>query len=180
MFKLTSVQLALLKYAVVAVGAVLAVWFAYSWAESRGYARCELEHKAALAESLQRGLEQAREIAKQDAEIVESREIVRTRIVHLMPMVEEIKNEARTADDVAECQLSDDALRMLNESRGYFTDSTPADKSGVVEGLPSAPKADIKAPQRRGGTPLHGGPAVHGLRISTSLSGGSRESAGGI
>ena len=145
--------------------------------KQQGYNECERDTQAALAEHLQRAAEQAQDIARQDAEISEYYERVRTRIVHTEPKIIEVVKHAKNADADPTCHLSDAELGLLNEARGYGGDQTtdPSQLQGV---MPRAATPDVQAPQRREVTPLSHGPVIQRLRGEDGAPGWGREREG--
>lgn len=123
----------LLKYGLVAAILAAAYGFVYHQGFKRATANCE----AARVDAVQRAIEQANEIAKQDAEIV--RDNVRT--------VEVIRNRTRTvrikekahanANPLpAECVLDDTRLRHINDALA----NKDADTGKPDNGMPAASK----------------------------------------
>lgn len=140
----------LARYGLLALGAAVAVWFVVDWLDGRGYARCELEHEAALAESLHRGMEQAQEIARQDAEITGAYEVWRTRyITQLQTAPQEIADAIHP--DCTLCGLSPDGLRALNALR-----------QGAMAPDPGTPQGGLPTPQTFGDGALPGTRGIHG------------------
>lgn len=157
----------------VLLGAVVISGGTYLLGRSHGAGVCELAHKAELAESLQRGIEQAQDIARQDAEVSEFYERWRTRTV---TKVEEVTREI--TPDCARCGVGDNGLRLINEARGYGPSAShPGQPDGTV---PSAPPGGVgQAPGV--GRPLVGNQSnVLRLRHETSLAHGVGEAQGGI
>ncbi len=103
----------LARYLGFAVGLAVALGSIYLVVDRRGYSRCEREHQVALAAHIRRAQAQATEIALQDAEISESYEIWRTRVV---TKVEEVIREIPA--DCAACRLSPNGLSLINAARG--------------------------------------------------------------
>lgn len=163
----------------VLLGAVFIAGGTYLLGRGHGADACEQRHKAALAESLQRGIEQAQDIARQDAEVSEFYQQTRTRIIHTEPKIIEVVKHAKTADDTPACHLSDDEFRLLNEARGYGP-SGPDNPGGVQGAVPHSPAPDIKAPQRREVTPLSHGPRLQRLRGEDAATGWGGQRSGAI
>ena len=114
----------------------MALSAAYHVVWHRGYNAAELEHQSALAESLQRGLEQAQDIARQDAEVSEYYERLRQKTI---VKVEEVTREIPA--NCAQCGIGSNGLRLINEARGH--DSPPADAPVQPDGgLPQLPKIE--------------------------------------
>lgn len=162
-----------------AIAAAVALGGTYFLGRSHGADSERADHAAALVESVERAAEQARAIALQDAEVVNTYEKTRTRTVYLTPKVAEVKDHAKTADTIPECHLTDDALSLLNEARGYPAPGAahPGPSAG---GLPAAPEAHLQAPQRREGTPLSSGTRLLRLRSEAPGTGWGSTSTGGI
>lgn len=166
----------LARYGLLALGALAAVGVAYSWAFGRGRDACETDHQAALAESLQRGLEQAQDIARQDAEITGAYEVWRTRYVtKLQTAPQEIADAIQP--DCTGCGLSPDGLRALNAIR-----------QGAVAPSPGTPQGGLPTPQTFGDGPLpgtrgipgQGQPHVLRLRGEAQSPGGRSAAEGGV
>lgn len=166
----------LARYGLLALGAIAVGWFVVDRLDGRGYARCEADHKDALAESLQRGLEQAQEIARQDAEITGAYEVWRTRyITKLQTAPQEIADEVHP--DCTGCGLSPDGLRALNAIR-----------QGAVAPSPGTPQGGLPTPQTFGDGPLpgtrgipgQGQPHVLRLRGEAQSPGGRGAEEGGV
>lgn len=163
MFPMPAIPLKAAVAGVVAITIAIAMFVAYG----KGKAACELAHKAALAEHLQRGIEQARIIAKQDAEVSEYYERIRatteTKIVNVR---QEVTREVPA--DCLKCSLSPDGVRLLNDYLRGVRPSTsdPAKPDG---GMPTPPARD--GWQFPGGSrPLgYGGSALLRLRSETQL-----------
>ena len=162
------------KRAIGVLGIVVALTAAYQVVWHRGYDAAELEHQAALAESLQRGLEQAQEIARQDAEVSEYYERLRTRT---LTKVTEVTREIPAS--CQSCGIGPAGLRLINEARGY---ESPAADAPVQPdgGLPPA-TTDRNGQAPGFGRPLtHDQPRVFRLRGEAPLAGGAGQGAGGI
>lgn len=142
------------KHALGALGIIVALSAAYHVVWHRGYNAAELEHQSALAESLQRGLEQAQDIARQDAEVSEYYERLRQKTI---VKVEEVTREIPA--NCAQCGIGSNGLRLINEARGH--DSPPADAPVQPDGgLPPATQ------DRNGQAPGFGRPlAPHEPRL---------------
>lgn len=112
-----------------------------------GREACETEHQARLAEHLQRGIEQAQVIARQDAEVSEYFERWRTeQQTKIITVVEEVTREIPA--DCRTCALTPAGLRKLNDAlRGM--PATPAD--------PEQPDSRVPAPANPGRWQLPGG-----------------------
>lgn len=135
-------------------------WGAYAL-RAAGREACETEHQASMAEHLQRGIVQAQAIARQDAEISEYYERWRTREVQRWHVqVEEVTRDI--TPDCAQCGLSPDGLRTLNDLR---KPGPVAPDPGQPDGRVPAPDADTQplAPGFRG-IPGTGQPHVQRLR----------------
>lgn len=125
-----------------AVGAALAVaGWAYSSIWDKGYARCEAQHTAKMVEHLQRGLEQAQAIARQDAEVSEYYERERVRIeTQIITVRDEVAHEVPA--DCRTCALNPLGLQRLNAAlRGLRTPAAdPEQPDGGVPGATAPPR----------------------------------------
>lgn len=140
------------------------------WIRHTGYLACERDHRAALAESLQRGIAQAQEIARQDAEISEHYERWRTKEVERWHVqVEEVTRDIPV--NCAQCGLSPDGLRALNDLRRPGT-AAPA-PSQPDSGMPTPDAAPQSAPPGPRGLYGPGQPHVQRLRGPTQGLGGA-------
>lgn len=142
-------------------------WGAYAL-RAAGRDACETEHQASMAEHLQRGIEQAQAIARQDAEISEYYERWRTREVQRWHVqVEEVTRDI--PPNCAQCGLSPDGLRTLNDLR---KPGPVAADPGQPDGRVPAPDADTlpPAPGARS-LPGTGQPTVQRLRHEASAAG---------
>ena len=154
-------------FAIRALGAVAlaaAVGGGGYWLRHTGYLACERDHRAALAESLQRGIEQAQEIARQDAEVSEYYERWRTREVNRWHVqVEEVTRDISI--DCTRCGISPDGLRALNDIRkpGPFA----ADPGQPHGGVPAPDAATERPAPGARGIPGPGQPHVQRLRHET-------------
>lgn len=127
----------LARYGVLAIGAIACVGGAYIAGRGHGAVACEQKHKAALAESLQRGLEQAQAIAREDAEITEHYLEWRTRYVtQLQTVPQEITNAPPTA---ADCDIGPDGLLVINRARSL---SHGAGAEGTAPAVPAPAPGD--------------------------------------
>lgn len=115
----------LLKYGLMAAFVAAALGFVYSKGFKAATANCE----AAKVEAVQRAVEQAQEIAKQDAEIVRNNvqtvEVIRerTRTIRIKE-----KNHATANPLPPECVLDDTRMRNINDAlSGKNTDSGKPD-----------------------------------------------------
>jgi hypothetical protein len=103
------------KYIGAPVAIALLAWGCYAFIHHRGVADCERDHNLALVESIQRAATQAREIALQDAEVLND----------VVSVVEKIRVVYREREqgvkdaiplDCRQCSLSPSGLGLLNES----------------------------------------------------------------
>jgi hypothetical protein len=115
------------KYIGAPVAIALLAWGGYAFIHHRGVADCERDHNLALADSIQRAAAQAREIALQDAEVLDStyRTVERIRTVYR-------EREQGVKDAVPQdcrlCALSPSGLNLLNQSlSGIIEDSNSHD-----------------------------------------------------
>lgn len=160
-----------LPHAMAVLAAVGAAWWGYSAIWNRGHAACELAHQAALAASLERGLEQAREIARQDAEVSEYYERWRTHTeTRLLTIREEVAREVPA--DCRTCALTADGLRLLNEAlRGVrAAPADPGQPDGGVPGPAAPPRWQLPGGVRPLGDDR---PALLKLRGETQFAGQS-------
>jgi len=151
-----------LPHALALMAAVGVCWWVYDAVWDQGHDACELTHQAALAESLERGLAQAREIARQDAEISEYYERWRTRTeTRLLTIREEVAREIPA--DCRTCALTPDGLRLLNEAlRGVrAAPADPDQPDGGVPGPADPGKWQLPGGRRPSG---FGGPPLFQLR----------------
>lgn len=173
MLPLLASPLALRALAALAVAGLVG-WGLYA-VRASGREACEVEHQARLAEHLQRGLDQAQTIARQDAEISEYYERWRTeQQTKIVTVVEEVTREIPA--DCRTCALSPAGLRRLNDAlRGM--PAAPAD--------PEQPDSRVPAPanpgrwQLPGGgrTPGADGPSLRQLRGPTQPAGAAAQGA---
>lgn len=116
------------------VGLACAVGSVFYLVRSGGYAACERDHQAKLAESIQRAGEAAREIALQDAEIAlaTERNITqwRTRTVEIIRRV-----DSAIPPDCARCAV---APRLRDDINSLLRGETP-DTGDAERTLPDAP-----------------------------------------
>ena len=156
----------------IALGAVLALVSSFIYGHHVGASGERDRAKAAYAESLERAVEQAHVIAKQDAEISEYYEKWRTRTV---VQVKEVTSGI--TEDCSKCGIGPDALGLLNSARGYTGKAAP--HSGKPDStVPTTPAPDFG--QIPGfSQPLIGNqPRVLRLRHETQLIGGRGEAQG--
>lgn len=171
-------MLPLNPFAIRAMGAV-AVACAFVgggyWLRHTGYLACERDHRADFAESLQRGIEQAQEIARQDAEVSEYYERWRAREVERWHVqVEEVTRDIPT--DCTKCGLSPDGLRALNDLRRPGTAATAPGQPD--SGMPTPDAAPQSAPPGPRGLYGPGQPHVQRLRGPAQSPGGASQDAG--
>jgi hypothetical protein len=102
---------------------------------SRGVDQCEKRHKLALAESIIRAQEQAREIALQDVEVFQggTRERERIRNVYREREVEIVKY----LSDYVSCVIAPSGIRLLNDALSNAPATTPntGGESSTLPGL---------------------------------------------
>lgn len=164
-----AIALRYLPHALVAVATAGAIWWGYSTIWDRGYASCEEKNRAALAEHLQRGIEQAQVIAKQDAEVSEYYERVRTRIeTQIITVRDEVAHEVPA--DCLKCSLSPVGLQRLNDAlRGVRTPAAdPKQPDGPVPGTSAPPRWQLPGGVRPLGDDR---PALLKLRGETQFAG---------
>jgi len=134
-------------WAVLAVAVIYAGWRGYSAIYDRGVAVCEARSAKALAESIVRAQEQAREIALQDAEILHAGTAERQRIrnVYRDREIEIVKY----LPDCGGCVIAPDGIRLLNDalSNAATTSADPGSESGT---LPRPTVPDQGGSTRRG------------------------------
>ena len=154
--------------------AALAAWAAHAL-RAAGDAACETRHRADLAAHIQRAAEQARVIAKQDAEVSEYYERWRTKIeAHVITVKEEVAREIPA--DCRTCSLTPDGLRRLNDAlRGV---PPPASDSNQPDGGVPAPAKPERWQLPGGGRPLGAdGPSLRKLRSPAQPAGATAQGA---
>lgn len=162
----------LARYLGFAAGLAVALGSIYLVVDRRGYARCEREQQVALAAHIQRAQAQATEIALQDAEISESYEIWRTRVV---TKVEEVIREIPA--DCAACRLNPRGLSLLNAARsgGMPMAHDPSQPDAAV---PPTTQAPNRGDAGTGGRGIDGRTAVLRLQGEALATDPGRESQG--
>lgn len=149
--------------------AVFAIAGAGLYIRHTGYAACEEAHRAKLAEHLQRGIEQAQVIARQDAEVSEYYERVKTRIeTQIITVRDEVAHEVPA--DCRTCALNPLGLQRLNAAlRGLRTPAAdPEQPDGPVPGATAPPRWQLPGGVRPLGDDR---PALLKLRGETQFAG---------
>ena len=138
------------KYALLAMLVLYAAWRGYSAVIDRGVAICEARHSRALAESIERAQAQAREIALQDAEVLQAGTVYRNKIrdVYRDREIEIVKH---IPADCSACRLGPDGLKLLNDALSNAA-APPASSGSKPDSLP------------RPAVPDNGGDATRGFR----------------
>ena len=129
------------KYALLAMLVLYAAWRGYSAVIDRGVAICEARHSRALAESIERAQAQAREIALQDAEVLQAGTVYRNKIrdVYRDREIEIVKH---IPADCSACRLGPDGLKLLNDA---LSNAAAAAKSPGIQPAP-LPQPAVPSP----------------------------------
>lgn len=157
-------------------GCALAAGLSFGVGYWRGGVACERDQQADLAEHLQRGIEQATQIAREDAAISERYEVERIRyITQFQTRVDEVTREIEP--DCMRCGIKLDGLRALNALRfggAYATDT------GQPHGGVPAPSPHHDGVVPRSGRGIGAGqPHLLRLRLETQIPGRGGEAERG-
>ncbi len=122
------------KYALLAMLILYAGWRGYSAVIDRGVAICEARNSKALADSINRAQEQAREMALQDAEVLQTGTLYRDRIRNTY-RDREIEIVKHVPADCNACRIGPDGIKLLNDALSNAA-ATPADPGEQPAPLP--------------------------------------------
>jgi hypothetical protein len=147
------------KYALLAILVLYVGWRGYSAIIDRGVAICEARNSKiladkqkqdakALAASIKRAQEQAREIALQDAEVLQDgityrtklRDVYRDREVEIVKLV---------PPDCSACRLGTDGIKLLNDALSNAT-TTPTNPGSEPNPVPKSSVPDNGGDTTRG------------------------------
>lgn len=138
----------------IALALSVLVWSGYSAVFNRGVASAEARHAIALAESIERAQAQAREIALQDAEVIQegAAERERIRTVYRNREIELVKY---VPIDCAYCRIAPPGVGLLNDALGNAKPPT-ADPGSQPPPLPGPTVPDQGGDYSRGLRDLSG------------------------
>jgi hypothetical protein len=127
------------KYIGAPVAIALLAWGGYMAIGSRFTAACERDYQVALAASIIRAQEQARTLALQDFEVLQSGivEVEKIRTVYRKAEVEIVKY---VPTNCMQCSLSPDGLKLLNDALTNSSSEGVQPNTGVTpDTLPRPP-----------------------------------------